>query len=143
MTLPGRRRPGRSLKEGCNIGPGGHTQPPQPPPPAYRPQQGRKAARGETRQRVVSTAIYRFVASGHGLAMTRARTVNLVLAEASDTPVATILREMGKDYATIAEMLGQKSTIRAWLTHPRRWRDGQRSRCRGVLVAYVGLLSLD
>ncbi|MGR9127400.1 hypothetical protein [Rhizobium leguminosarum] len=57
-------------------------------------------------------AIYRFVASGHGLAMTRAHR-HLVLAEASDTPVATILREMGKDYATIAEMLGQKTEAMA------------------------------
>ncbi|WP_164986448.1 hypothetical protein [Rhizobium leguminosarum] len=57
---------------------------------------------------MVSTAIYRFVASGHDLAMTRAHH-QPGLAEASDTPVATILREMGKDYATIAEMLGQKT----------------------------------
>ncbi|MBX4862728.1 hypothetical protein G9X64_21430 [Rhizobium sophorae] len=57
---------------------------------------------------MLSTAIYRFVAAGHGSAMTKAHR-QPGLAEASDTPVATILREMGKNYATIAEVLGQKT----------------------------------
>ena len=135
MTLPGRRRPGRSLKEGCNIGPGGHTQSPQP----LRQRTGRSK---DGKLRGVNPA-----ARGiNGYLSLRGIRPRLGDDEGAPStwfwlrPQTHLSQPFCARWARTTQRSlrcsGRRprpwpSTIRVWLTHPRRWRDGQRSRCRG------------